>query len=677
MGSTARVPGTRTLLALALVAATAVAYEPTRRAGFVNFDDDVYVTENAQVRAGLTGHGARQAFSLRPAGRNFYFQPLTWLSLMLDRELFGLEPAPFHRTNLALHAANCVLLFLLLARTTGATWPSAVAAALFGLHPLCVESVAWIVERKNVLSLFFGLLSLHAFAWYAEGRTPLRYTASLGLLALSLLAKPLLVTMGLLVVLVDLWPLDRWGRPERDGKLTRLLLEAVPFLALGALSVAVAQVSLHSAGIVEPVSVRPMGLRLANALVSYPIYLAQTVWPTGLAVYYPFPDAVPAWQALASAAGLASVTAVAWRARRSHPHLLVGWLWFAGTLLPMAGLVQAGLWPARADRFMYLPLIGLAIAAAWSGACWVESRPRWRLPVTAVAAAGLAALGLATRAQASHWLDSVALFRHANAVTGGAAVIYNNLGSTYVKLGQPGRAVAEFEAAIRLDPAHVTAYTGLAQAYAALGRNQEARGALAALERLEPGRATRHVELGNLFLGEGRLDEAIVEYQAAVAAEPLLPGAQFNLGEAYRRKGRLADAAVHLERALAQDPGLARPLLPLAEISASSGRVEEALALYERALSAGAGDATTELRVGSLYGQLKRLPQAVNHLEAAVRLAPGSSEARNNLGNAYRLSGRSRRAREQYRLAVALDPTNAQARENLARLESGEGAEGR
>jgi tetratricopeptide (TPR) repeat protein len=498
--------------AVALALATVALYARVAHHAFLFYDDVLYVTQNPVVRAGLTVDGVAWAFRTLHA---WNWHPLTWLSHMLDVELFGLAPGAHHLVNVALHAANAAILLVVLARMTGAPWRSALVAALFAVHPLHVESVAWVAERKDVLSTLFGLLALGAYARYARRASPGGYTLVALALTASLLAKPMWVTAPFLLLLLDVWPLGRLRPPGWAGAeggatipLRRAVLEKVPLLALSAASCAVTLLAQTKGGATESLDVA-LGTRLANATVSYARYLGATVWPSPLSPYYPYDGArLPAWEVAAAAAGLVAITALALRRTRTCPALAVGWLWFLGTLVPVIGLVQVGA-QGRADRYTYLPSIGLFLAIAWA---IPEVAGRRRAAVAAAAAAAVVALSAVAWRQIGFWSDHVTLFQHAVGVTRDNAVAHLVLSQGLAEGGDLRAALVHAREAARLDP-----------------RNARAR-----------------KNLGYVYYRLGLVDESIDELRAAVALAPDYAEAHGNLGIAYGRKGLIREAMEEL-----------------------------------------------------------------------------------------------------------------------------------
>jgi tetratricopeptide (TPR) repeat protein len=490
---TGRQPPSRFLLALLLAAATLAVFARVNHFEFLNYDDPLYVTVNPHVQQGLSVEGVRWAFTTFTAAN---WHPLTWISLMLDASIGGTDPFVFHLTNLVLHLANVLLLFSFLDRITGRPRPSAVTAALFAIHPLHVESVAWIAERKDVLSTLFLLLTLMAYARFVEQPDRPRRLAVVLLFALGLLAKPMLVTLPVLLLLLDAWPLRR-SAPWRS-----LVLEKLPLFAMSIGTGILTFVAQRQAETVGSLAGYPLGVRVANAIVATATYLGRTIWPTRLAVFYPHPGASLGAVAVAgSAVVLFALTSWAIRLRRSRPYLFFGWGWYLVTLAPVVGIVQVG-WQARADRYTYIPLIGIFLAVVWAISESLADRPAL---LSSLAWAALVPLGIIAFVQAGYWRDSETLFRHALAVTGDNAVAHSNLGTALLRRGLVAEAEGHFTEAVRINPHFAEARSNLG---VALGR-------------------------------QGRIDEAILEWQRALELQPDYPDARRNLDRAEAMKRRM------------------------------------------------------------------------------------------------------------------------------------------
>jgi Tfp pilus assembly protein PilF len=560
------------LVAAALILLTAAIFAPLRGAPFLEMDDGQYVFENGVVRQGLSWTTLRWAFTSTEASN---WHPVTWVSHLLDVRLFGLDAGAHHLVNVGLHAANAVLLFALLARLAGAVWPAALTAALFAVHPLHVESVAWIAERKDVLSAFFGLLTLAAYLRYLRRPGTGRFLSVLLLYALGLMAKPMLVSLPLLLLLLDYWPLGRWpgsapsagapGRP-RLAAAWPLLREKLPLAALAAASSALTVLAQSRGGSVISLAARPLAQRAGNAVVSLADYLSLTAWPAGLAVYYPHPGAgLPSWKIGLSLGFVALVTALAVAARRRLPYLAVGWGWYLVTLLPVIGLVQVGD-QAMADRYTYLPLIGVFTAVAWGGA----SLARHTAARTALAALGIAAVlacGVAARGEAVRWRDGYTLFSRALAVTRDNWAAHNVLGGILSGRGDAAGAEEHYREVVRIRPTFPEGHNNLATVLAGQGRVDEAFPHYREAIRLNPRYAEPWFNMGLDLAGRGATADAAGALEEAIRRRPAYPKAWYLLGVQKERLGRTAEAAVCYRQALRYQPGMPAAVARLSGLS--------------------------------------------------------------------------------------------------------------
>ncbi len=615
-----------------------LAYLPVRSFDFVNFDDPDYVSANAHVRQGITPAGIAWAFTSTESANWF---PLTRLSQMLDVEWFGLDAGMHHAMNVLLHAIAALLLFAFLYRATAAKWASALVAFVFALHPLHVESVAWIAERKDVLSALFWFLTLWTYVRYVEKPAAGRYAILLVSFCLGLMSKPMIVTLPFVLLLVDIWPL------RRPRTLT-LLREKVPFFALSAASATITYLAQAASGAVEALSA-PFVLRVENALVSCLIYIWKTIWPTDLAVFYPYPSAIPVWQAIAAAVVLIAISVLTVRAIKARPYLAVGWFWYLGTLVPVIGLVQVGA-QARADRYTYLPMVGLSIMIAWGLKDVVRRWPRTKNAIAGFAAAACALLTVLTSLQVRVWRDSESLFQHALNSTENNDIAEHNLGAFLMNIpGRSPEAVRHLEASLRIRPDSAKVHTDLGTALSSLpGRLPEAVEQYRAALRIAPGLAITHNDLGNTLTKMDMLPEAIDEYRAALRIDPSYAEAHNNLGAALARSGRLPEAIAEFQEALRLQPDdeLARQNLSRAQAPAPS--------------------ADAEYSQGIALAKQGRTNEAIAHLQAAIRLQPDRAEAHNNLGVVLiRIPGRQAEAVEHFQQALRLRPDYLEAHVNL------------
>jgi Flp pilus assembly protein TadD len=520
------------ILAAGVLAITWAVYRQAGGFSFILLDDMEYVTENPAVKAGLTADGAIWAFSA-PHVSNWH--PLTWLSHMADVELFGVDPGAHHLVNVAIHGANAVLLLLALHAMTGDAWRSAFVAALFAVHPLHVESVAWISERKDLLSTFFWLLTILAYAGYARRGGAGRYLAVLALFLLSLLSKAMPVTAPFLLLLLDFWPLGRFRAGAEPGEgargPARPVLEKLPMLAISGLFSLAAFLAQETGGAVADL---PLGARAANAVVSYAAYLRKAAWPSDLAVFYPHPSlgsGIAGWKVAAAALLLGALSLLAVRQARSRPWLFTGWFWYVGTLVPVIGLVQVGN-QAMADRYTYFPLIGIFVAVAWTAGDPAAGGRFGRAIRFPAATAAVLALAYAASLQAACWRDSRTLFGEALAAVPNNYLARFNLGNVALMEGDVDGAVALYRASLRDYPEHSQARYNLACLLQRQGRTEEAAAEYRAVLKGLPGHAGAHNNLGNLLLGTGNREEAVFHFREAIRLDPSDDLARANLEKA-------------------------------------------------------------------------------------------------------------------------------------------------
>jgi protein O-mannosyl-transferase len=659
--------------ALALV--TLAAFWGVLSNGFLNYDDNFYVTENAHVLQEVTRDSVRWAFTTTYFG--FYY-PLTWLSHMLDVQLFGLWAGGHHLTSLLLHVLNTLLLFLLLSSATGAFWRSSAVALLFAIHPLHVESVAWIAERKDVLSSFFGFACLLAYAAYAAKPTVGRYVPVLASFLLGLLAKPMIITLPLVLLLLDYWPLGRWpsgghpsrfappgNGPGRPATVKRLVLEKLPLLALVPVFAWVTVLSQKQAQALVSVETLPIYPRVANALASYWTYVAKMFAPVGLAVFYPHPNRDLSFgrAALCGLALLAATGAVLWFGRE-RKYLSVGWLWYLGTLVPVIGLVQVGP-QAMADRYTYLPLTGLFILVVWGSAEMAGAARAARFALSGIAGVVLLSLVFMTRAQVGFWNSSRTLFEHALAVTSGSYVAHYHLAATLEEQGRKDEALSHYQEALRIEPGFAPTRCNLGKALADAGRAEEAAEQFEQALRIDPRYADAHNAFGALLLNLGRADEAIGHFRETLSLKPGDTEALSSLGQAYARKGQIPESVSFFEEALQTDPDNPNVRIRLATALLGAGRTDEAIGHLNLALAARPDSAEALRGLGQALARSGRTGEAIDRFQQAVRADPDYAEARNGLGVALDHAGKTTEAVEQFRQAVRIRPDYSEALNNL------------
>jgi tetratricopeptide (TPR) repeat protein len=613
-----------------LVLAVAIVFGQTLRHGFVNFDDDAYVYAAPRIVQGVTCRSVAWAFTHSHAGN---WHPLTSISHMLDCQMYGLRPAGHHLTNLAFHAVTVVLLFLVLRSLTGELWLSAFVAAVFAVHPLRAESVAWVAERKAVLSGLFFMLTIAAYAWYAHRQFSLtRYFAVVVVFALGLMCKPSLVTLPFLLLLLDYWPLGRFAPPpaaengqqpgERSGRriLGRLVVEKLPLVAL-AVPICVTVLRMQRIGL-QPLAALSPTARVANALVSYVAYLGQLFYPVNLVAFYPHPgNALPIWKPVGATLVLIaiSIAALAWR--RAHPYLLIGWLWYLGTLVPVIGLVQVGQ-QQMADRYTYLSEIGISIALAWGIANLSRSQP-WRRRVLGCAAALVIAalMGTAWR-QTSYWRNSTTLWTHALNCNPRNCVAHLDLGNVAAECGRVNDAIRHYRKALEINPDYALVHCNLGQMLVMRGREEEAiRHFQKALE-LDPELADADYNLGNVMVQRRQMDKAVAYYRKAVEINPDFASAHNNLGAALADLGQLDEAIEHYRQALEISPQYADGHHNLGCALYRRGRVDDAVAEWRKTLQVDPAYAQAHLCLGQITLQQQKVDEAIDHFRTALSINP-------------------------------------------------------
>ena len=759
-GQRARSP---VFLAALLALVTMAVYLPVARNGFVNYDDSDYVTANPHVQGGLVWENVVWAFK---TGHSSNWHPLTWLSHMLDCQVFGAKAGAPHLVSAAIHALNAVLLFFVLRQLTGKEWRSAAVAALFALHPLHVESVAWISERKDVLSTFFFLLTLGAYGEYARRSEPSQfrnrkcendpkatentqrekansrfafhiwpyYLLALLFFALGLMSKPMLVTLPFVLLLLDCWPLGRcdWfdrprfmatGRatagdpksenpkprqvqadrrlskaktsaretasesranracagPSRDGAGPGkgwgrpwgwLVLEKAPIFVLAAGSSVITFFVQREGGAVS--TSITLGARVANALVSYMRYLRKTVWPDDLSVLYPHPGHWPAWQVAGCALLLVTISGAVFLLGRGRAYLVVGWLWFLGTLVPVIGLVQVGI-QSMADRYTYGPLIGVFIMLVWGTGELIERWPKTQAAIVAGTMAALVILAALTFRQAGFWQNSETLFRHAVEVTRNNYLAYNNLGYFLAGEGKTAEAMEDYRMSLKINPAYEDALNNLGYGYAGQKNYAEAIRLYEAALHVRPRHPEVHNNLGNALAEMGRVDEAIAHYRITLEERPEHADAHNNLGIALAMKGKLDEAIPHFYAALRYKADNASAHGNLGNALAAQHKPGEAIKEYQEALQLNPADAHSHNNLGNALAEQGNVAEAVVHYREALRLNADNPEAEYNLGLALVRLGQPEEAITHFKEALRLKPDYVDVKRQLEALGAGAG----
>ncbi|MDH7481118.1 MAG: tetratricopeptide repeat protein [Armatimonadota bacterium] len=638
------------LAGLLLALATFLVFCRVLSHDFINFDDGVYVYSNANIKE-LTFQSIRWAFKTMQASN---WHPLTWISHIIDYQLFGLKPAGHHFTSLLLHITNSLLLLYILNRMSGSFWRSIFVAALFALHPLHVESVAWVAERKDVLSTLFWMLTIWAYLRYVQSPKIKTYIPVILLFSLGLMSKPMLVTLPFVLLLLDYWPLCRTTFSRRHSQVAfpigfkKLLLEKTPLFFLSAISCAITYIVQQKSGAVVPSERLPFGIRLENAIVSYLAYIFKMVWPAKLAIFYPHPMAgLPIWQVLGTSAILIIASILAIIVLKKYPYICVGWFWYLGTLIPVIGLVQVGT-QAMADRYTYIPLIGIFIIIAWGIPDLIARLEEHRISrittrriyssrlrlsfLQFIACISIIAFSICTWSQLGYWKNSITIFHRTIAVTGENSVAQYNLGVAFANQNKPALALAHFEEAVRIDPFNFYARYNLGKALDETGRYSEAEEQFRAAILLNPNDADSHNNLACVLLEQGRYDEAIAEYKEALRLKPNDSVIRNNMVSALIKRGDLS----------------------------------EALKQYAKALKINPNDPFAHYNMGNMMVKQQKWNEAIRHFSEAVRLKPNYADAYYNLGVTYQTIGKLDKAYQAYQHAIRSKPGFGKPHNNMA-----------
>jgi len=666
-------PSTSWLVALVLVVATVLVYAPVRHHEFIDFDDGGYVYENEIVQKGLSADSIKWAFTLVNSDEKTYWHPVAWLSHMLDCQLFGLNPGAHHLSNLFYHLLNIMLLYLVLFRMTGAVWKSAFVAAMFAIHPVNVDSVAWIAERKNLLSTTFWMLTMLAYVYYAARPGLWRYLMMTVVFTLGLMAKPMLVTLPCALLLLDFWPLYRckWSRerwldevalPPSDfpafhtASISRLILEKIPLLALSFTAMALSFISLEKNSQILNEIVQPMGLRIANALVSYAHYLWKMVWPANLAVFYPFPTEIPLWQPMAAGVALITATGLVIAYSRKKPYLATGWFWYVGTLTPVIGIIQGGLWPQIAERWAYVPFVGVFILLAW-GVPDLAGRLRWNQRIVAIL--GLAVIGLfatLTTGQLKHWKNSKTLFQHTLNVTESNFMAHLHVGHFFFDQDDTAKAIENYRQAIEIMPNFNNAYEALGDTYVSLKDDEKAFFYYHKALLNSPSSVGVFYKIGNLYAQMGRYDQAVRYFKDIIAFSPDDPTGHNNLGAAYLYMGDSTAALQNLKKAIALQPDYPEAFYNLGLVASKIGDIGQAMAHFQKAVALNPDYGNAHSSLGKIFFQSGNMDQAMVHFRQAARITPDNATTHYNIGVILYMRGQMTEAARFFQNALEIDP---------------------
>lgn len=595
-----------------------------RHFDFINYDDNAHVYDNPAVKRGFSVQGIAWAFTHLQVGDWF---PLATLSHMLDYQLFGLHAGGHHVTSVLLHGIATILLFLVLREMTGATWRSAFAAAVFAVHPLHAESVAWISERKDVLSGVFFMLVIAAWLRYTRRHSATAYALALIFFALGLMSKSMLVTLPLLLLILDYWPLRRGELPASN--LWRLLFEKVPFFALSG-AACVVQILSSQGGAIVTMEKLPLASRIANALVSCALYIRQMLWPADLCVFYPHPKSVPPWEAIFSILLLGSISWMAFAWRRKYPYLLAGWLWYLLMLAPVIGVVQVGE-QAHADRYTYLPQIGLAIVVVWLAADFCKSRTDRRVIAGAAGALIIAALTWRASIQASYWQDSTTLWKHALDVADDNVVAEMCLASAYAASGKPGDAISHYQKALEFKPDNSPAHDGIGLCFKTIGQPEKAAASYRRALEIDPANAEARNNLGLVLTENKQFEEAILQFQKGLESKPDSPQIHYNYANALSAMGRGSEAIAEYRAALELEPVYAEARNNLGIALMNVGQLDEAISAYQKAVEINPGFAEAHYNLARTFRRKNRPEVAITEYQKVLQIEPDYVPAQNNL----------------------------------------------
>jgi protein O-mannosyl-transferase len=661
------------LICVALAILTIVSYRALKDCDFIDLDDSAYVYENSHIQTGLNANSIRHAFSSELVNKTGNWHPVTWLSLMLDYQFFGLQPSGYHLINLFFHVMNTLLLFLILHRMTKEFWPSAFIAALFAIHPIHVESVAWIAERKDVLSAFFWMLTLGAYSYYVERPRFRRYLFILVFFVLGLMAKPMLVTLPFVLLLLDYWPLKRFQEMKPGHKMQAdafqsvvsfkkqqkfkkakaatetldakkpanseyqwsliypLLLEKVPLFALAIISSIVTYIAQQKGGALSTIDALPISVRIGNAFISYITYIWKTIWPSNFAVFYPQTGLLSPWQVWTSVFLIIGITTVVIRRAKNIPYLATGWLWYTSTLVPVIGIVHAGS-QAMADRYTYIPLIGLFIMAAWGVPDLIKKWNYRKEFYVASSVLSLLCLSIITGRQVGYWKNSITLFDHTLKVTGPNWLIYNNRGTSHSNLGNYRQAIEDFTRAIQINPDYAESYYNRGRVQCYLGSYRQAIEDYTKAIEIKQSNADEYVGRGIAYKSIGDYQRAIDDFNKAIEISPGYAHAYGNRGNAY----------------------------------SSLGKYRQAIEEYSKAIRLKADSEESYYNRGTLYAMLGQNQLAIEDFDKAIGLNPRNIQAYNNRGLIYIRLGLNQQGLENFNEAIRLKPNYSDAYINRA-----------
>ncbi|MBF0102992.1 MAG: tetratricopeptide repeat protein [Desulfobacterales bacterium] len=628
-----------TIIPVFLVLITLFVYLPVFNYDFINYDDNLYVTDNYMVQQGISIENVLRTFT----NKEPFWQPLVYISYMIEYHLFGLTPGSFHMTNVFFHMLNVYLVFFVFYRMTGTYWQSFFLAAFFALHPFNVDSVAWISERKNVLSTFFFLVMLYRYYQYSQNRTIANYLFVFLTLLLGLLTKSMLVTAPCVLFLLDFWPLQRFSKyiadTQHDNLIPKkqfifyLILEKIPFLLLSIGALYFVSLTIEHMEIVSKTDVVSYTLRLSNALILYVKYIAHLFFPLNLAIHYPFPESIPLWKPFLALCILIVISVIILHQRKEMPYLLVGWLWFLGTLVPVLGLVHTINWPEMADRWVYIPQLGIGIMLCW-GVPHIFRNKNWSYQIIGVASISLIGLTIATTLQLTYWQNSTTVFKRAIQVTEKNYLAHNNLANALKQTGNSEKAKYHYYESLKIKPDYALAHNNLAL----------------------------------LLSKQNDIDAAIYHYQQAITINPSFKEALNNLAIVFQGIGKTDEAIHYYKRALSINPNYVEALINLGNLYVSKGDKDIALMYFNSALQVRSLlEHEAHYSIGNLFTSLENLEKARTHFQKATELKPDFKEAHQNLAITLIRMGLIQEAVHHFKIVVNLSPNSEDAKMNLER----------
>lgn len=657
-----------------LIVVTIISFANLLDNQFISYDDPGYITKNEHIRSGISIETIIWSFQSTEQSN---WHPLTWISHALDCTLFGLDPKYHHAMNLLLHLLSSIILFIVLRQATHAPWESAFVALIFAIHPLHVESVAWAAERKDVLCGLFWMLTLGTYMKYRQSPSIGKYIATLCVFTLGLLAKPMIVTLPFVLILLDYWlqhPLslqNKITRKERKTDLTFLIKSIrgkIPFFILSFASSVITYIVQKQGGSMAESEILSVYVRIENAIVSYARYIWKALFPTDLTIFYPHPESsLAAWQVGGVALLIIVITIFVWKQRAKHPYLMVGWFWFIGTLVPVIGLVQVGL-QAMADRYMYIPIIGLSIMVAWGVPTFVNRLPVKRYFLIMIFIITIIPMVIMTREQVEKWKDSFTLFEHSLAVTSNNHIAYNNLGVALTDSGKYSKAISYLREALRIRPNEILIHSNLARALLSQGEFREALDHYKWILKRIPTDPSFHIRIADLLADEGNIEEAIKHYLEAIRIDPTDPYMFCSLGELYAEQGNFDFAKQQCLSALKLKPNFSKAHNVLGIIAGKQQQYDEAIKEFLEAIRCDSTNADAYNDIGILYERIGKDTEAFEMYKTAVRFNPSHINAHFNLGTILARQEKFDEAEIHWKIVIDIHPKSNDARLNLGKL---------